>query len=135
MHRVYIYTYYVNVCIIIIIIIVCVENIRLTGGSTPYEGRVELFVDGQWGTVCSMEEVTTAEAETLCNSLGFGPPQSVVSGSLYGDDTDIPITVTSLVCQGTQDDFTECTLRNQPSSCTHDNDIGLICSRKLTRVY
>ena len=89
-------------------------------------------MDGQWGTVCSMEEVTTTEAATLCNSLGFGPPQSVVSGSFYEDETDIPIIVTSLLCQGIQDDFTECTVRNQPSSCTHDNDIGLICSRKLS---
>ena len=109
-----------------------IENIRLTGGSTAYEGRVEVYINGQWGTVCSMEEVTTAEAATLCNSLGFGPPQSVVSGSLYGDDTNIPILVTGLICHGTQIDFTECTIRNQASSCTHNNDIGLICSRKLS---
>ena len=111
------------------------EDIRLTGGSTPYEGRVEVFMDGQWGTVCSMEEVTTAEAATLCNSLGFGPPQSVVSGALYGDNTDIPILVNSLVCQGTQDHFTQCRMGNQPSGCTHNNDIGLICSRKYSCVY
>ena len=61
------------------------------GGPTPYEGRVEVFLKGQWGTVCSTEEVTTAEATTLCNSLGFGPPRSVVSGAHYGDSTDIPI--------------------------------------------
>ena len=114
---------------------VYIENIRLTGGSTPYEGRVEVYIDGQWGTVCSMEDVTTAEAVTLCNSLGFGPPQSIVSGSLYGDDTDIPILVTSLVCHGTQIDFTQCAIRNQPSSCTHNNDIGLICSCKLSHIY
>ena len=107
------------------------ENIRLTGGSSPYEGRVEVFLNGQWGTVCSTEEATTAEAATLCNSLGFGPPQSVVGGALYGDSTDIPILVNKLVCQGTQDHFSQCrVIMNQLSSCTHENDIGLICSRK-----
>ena len=107
------------------------ENIRLTGGLTPYEGRVEVYLKGQWGTVCGTEEVTTVEAATLCNSLGFGPPQSVVSGALYGDSTDIPILVDNLVCQGAQDDFSKCKITmNQVSSCTHDNDIGLICSRK-----
>ena len=103
----------------------------MTGGLTPYEGRVEVFLKGQWGTVCSTEEITTAEAATLCNSLGFGPPQSVVSGALYGDSTDIPILVNSLVCQGAQSDFSQCRIiMNQVSSCTHDNDIGLICSCK-----
>jgi len=105
------------------------------GGSTPYEGRVEVFIDGQWGTVCSVEELTAAEAETLCNSLGFGPPQSVVSGALYGDSTDIPILVSSLVCQGTQDHFTQCKIRNRPSSCTHDNDVGIICSRESVCIH
>ena len=90
-----------------------------------------MFLNGRWGTVCSIEEVTTAEAATLCNSLGFGPPQSVVGGALYGDSMDIPILVNKLVCQVTQDHFSRCrVIMNQISSCTHDNDIGLICSRK-----
>ena len=111
------------------------ENIRLTGGSTSYEGRIEVFLDGQWGTVCSTEEITTAEAATLCISLGFGPPQSVVSGALYGDSADVPILVDSLVCQGAKDHFTECRVsRNKGLSCTHDNDIGIICSRKCVWV-
>ena len=111
------------------------ENIRLTGGSTPYEGRVEVFIDGQWGTVCSIEEVTKFEAVTLCNSLGFGPPQSVVSGALYGDNTDMPILISSLLCEKAQDHFSQCTIRNQLSGCTHDNDVGLICSRKYISIH
>ena len=111
------------------------ENIRLTGGSTPYEGRVEVFLNGQWGTVCSIEEVTKAEAATLCNSLGFGPPRSVISGSLYGDSTDMPVLISSLLCEKVLDHFSQCRIRNQLSSCTHDSDVGLICSRKYISIH
>ena len=45
-------------------------EIRLTGGTTQYEGRVEVCVNGVWGTVCD-RGWDTREAYAVCHQLGY----------------------------------------------------------------
>lgn len=44
-------------------------SIRLVGGKTPYEGRVEIFHAGIWGTICD-DRWTYREAGVICHMLG-----------------------------------------------------------------
>jgi len=46
-------------------------TVRLVGSSSEREGRLEVYHDGVWGTVCG-DDFNDAAARVACNSLGFG---------------------------------------------------------------
>ena len=48
-----------------------VADIRLVGSKQPHEGRLEVEIDGHWGTVCD-NSFDDLDAEVTCYMLGFG---------------------------------------------------------------
>ena len=45
-------------------------NLRLIGGQSPNEGRVEVCLDGLWGTVCD-DYWGSVDAQVACRHLGY----------------------------------------------------------------
>ena len=45
-------------------------DIRLVGGSYSWEGRVEIYMSGAWGTV-GENSARTNEARVVCRQLGY----------------------------------------------------------------
>ena len=46
---------------------------RLVGGSYQWEGRVEVFFAGSWGTITD-SDWTSEDAQTVCHMMGYFRP-------------------------------------------------------------
>ena len=45
-------------------------ELRLVGGNVENEGRVEICLNNEWGTICD-DNWSTNDANVACNILGF----------------------------------------------------------------
>eukprot|EP00057_Strongylocentrotus_purpuratus_P008414 XP_011662888.1 PREDICTED: neurotrypsin-like [Strongylocentrotus purpuratus] len=89
----------------------CYEGIlapvRLAGGPSLQEGRVEILYNGEWGTVCDRGwTVFDKPSDIVCYSIGLGNAEATYGGGRYEqgtgpmvlDDVFCPIpTVTSII--------------------------------------
>ena len=52
-------------------------DIRLVGGQYLWEGRVEIFLSGVWGTI-SDDEAGTTDAAVVCRQLGYNTQSKII---------------------------------------------------------
>ena len=104
------------------------------GGETPLEGRVEIYLFGQWGTVCD-ERWDHVDATVLCRQLGY-PRAFEAPGSAFFGAGSGPSWYSSVRCAGTEQNLTECSNSNNDfgSACPHSQDAGVVCSSECSCV-
>jgi len=54
----------------IVQLMLCMLTVRLSGSGLTHEGRVEVYYNGEWGTVCD-DSFDDRDATVVCTSL-FG---------------------------------------------------------------
>ena len=103
-------------------------SVRLRGG-TPTAGRVEVFYDGQWGTVCYDDAWDINDANVVCRQLGFSQLASQARGSAYYGQGSGPIWIDDVACSGNESHIYDCRHRGWGNNdCTHRRDASVQCS-------
>ncbi|KFQ70215.1 Deleted in malignant brain tumors 1 protein, partial [Phaethon lepturus] len=100
---------------------------RLVNGSKACDGRVEIHVQGTWGTLCA-SRWDLLDAHVLCRDLGCGFAESIPRGGHFGRGTG-PVWKDSFHCEGTEAHLGQCPVTALGASqCSHENDAAVICS-------
>ncbi len=98
------------------------------GGTTPLEGRVEVFLLGHWGTVCDYYW-DLADATVVCRQLGFPRAVKARNNAAFGFGSG-PSWYYGVYCTGTELNLNQCSRFSYHfgSACPHSNDAGVVCS-------
>ena len=111
----------------------CVSSlIRLANGGNNY-GRVEVYHNGQWGTVCD-DGWDINDANVVCRQLGFRGASSAPDNAMYGQGLD-PIWMDDVHCDGHEASLFACSHRGWgKENCGHYEDASVVCVSSLIRL-
>ena len=101
--------------------------VRLVGGTTYNEGRVEVKYNGEWGTVCD-DGWSYWDTYVVCRQLGFGTYGSYYRNAYFGQGKG-PIWLDNVQCTGSESTLANCGHLGFKiiRSCSHYEDIGVRC--------
>lgn len=116
---------------------VCIANaqqsgtVRLANSTSGVTicGRVEVFHDGEWGTVCD-DRWNLAGGNVVCKQLGYVKAEKIFYTAHFGRGNG-PIWMDSVQCNEGQNSLAECRHNGWGvHDCSHLEDAGVCCERE-----
>ncbi|XP_040282832.1 deleted in malignant brain tumors 1 protein-like isoform X1 [Bufo bufo] len=106
-----------------------ISKVRLVGGDSACSGRVEVFYNQAWGTVCD-DTWDLSSAHVVCRQVGCGPAQRAPREAYFGPGSG-SIWLEKLFCNGTESSISQCGgVVSKNSLCAHSQDAGVVCTDK-----
>ncbi|XP_046378448.2 deleted in malignant brain tumors 1 protein-like isoform X1 [Haliotis rufescens] len=107
------------------------NGVRLRNGTDVSEGRVEIYRQGEWGTICD-DSWDRMEALVVCRMLGYVDGENVnatsLPGGAFGPGSG-NIVFDEMSCIGVEDNLHECS-SSEDHNCNHFEDATARCISK-----
>lgn len=96
-------------------------------------GRVEIFIKGEWGTVCD-DLFNLKAAAVVCRQLGFARAIRVAKRAELGPGAnDLNILLDDVECEGMERTLLHCKrAKIGKHNCSHEEDVGVVCGYQET---
>ncbi|XP_071950900.1 scavenger receptor cysteine-rich domain superfamily protein-like [Antedon mediterranea] len=105
-------------------------DIRLSDGMNSLEGRVEVFYDGLWGTICD-DDWGIQDADVVCRQLGYNMAARLGCCLSFGPGTG-PIHMDNVECSGDENSIKKCLFNDWGRhNCGHWEDAGVVCANPI----
>uniref|UniRef100_H2ZXD8 Soluble scavenger receptor cysteine-rich domain-containing protein SSC5D n=1 Tax=Latimeria chalumnae TaxID=7897 RepID=H2ZXD8_LATCH len=105
-------------------------DVRLVDGEDSCAGRVEFYLDGEWGTICH-DSWDTKIASLVCKQLNCSHAVSAPTNAYFGKGSG-RIWLNKFSCPKDRSYLKECSALvfrgNNTPNCDHESDAGIICS-------
>ncbi|XP_069055129.1 scavenger receptor cysteine-rich type 1 protein M130-like [Lepisosteus oculatus] len=103
------------------------RSLRLVGAGGDCAGRLEVYHNGSWGTVCD-DSWDLADSQVVCRQLGCGDAVSAAVEASFGPGSGA-IWLDEVNCRGSELHLWDCCHSGlNQSDCRHKEDAGVTCT-------